>query len=134
MWQPCFVDIQYDPHPDGMPDPGEIVWAWVPYEEDATEGKDRPVLIIGREGDTLTVLQMTSQDHDLDEDQEAAAGRFWIDIGTGAWDAAQRPSEVRTNRLIRVPAAVVRREGAVLDRAHFDAVAAEVRRHHELSP
>ena len=24
----------YAPSPDGLPDPGEIVWTWVPYEED----------------------------------------------------------------------------------------------------
>jgi len=38
----------YDPHPDGLADPGEAVWGWVPYEEDFGRGKDRPVLIIGR--------------------------------------------------------------------------------------
>ncbi len=123
--------IQYDPHPDGEPDPGEIVWAWVPYEEDATEGKDRPVLIISRGGDTLSVLQLSSKDHDVDEQQEANAGRFWIDIGSGVWDSKQRPSEVRTNRIIQVDIEDVRRDGAVLDRKHFEAVAAEVRRHLE---
>ena len=28
--------IRYAPQPDGSPDPGEIVWTWVPYEEDHT--------------------------------------------------------------------------------------------------
>lgn len=123
--------IEYDPHPDGEPDPGEIVWAWVPYEEDATHGKDRPVLIISRDGDTLTVLPLSSKDHDFDEQSEAAAGRFWIDIGSGVWDSRQRPSEVRTNRIIRVDIEDVRRDGAVLDRPHFEAVATDVRRHLE---
>ena len=40
-------DGSYAPAPDGEPDPGEVVWAWVPYEEDASRGKDRPVLVIG---------------------------------------------------------------------------------------
>ena len=43
--------ISYAPHADGQADPGEVVWAWVPYEEDATQGKDRPVLVIGEDGE-----------------------------------------------------------------------------------
>ena len=30
------------------PDPGEIVWTWVPYEEHDGRGKDRPVLLVAR--------------------------------------------------------------------------------------
>ena len=37
----------YEPELDGQPDPGEVVWGWVPYEEDPSQGKDRPVLLIG---------------------------------------------------------------------------------------
>ena len=36
----------YAPEIDGEPDPGEVVWAWVPYEEDPSQGKDRPVLVL----------------------------------------------------------------------------------------
>src|SRR6478735_5672090 len=39
--------IDYSPDLDGFADPGEIVWAWVPYEEDPDRGKDRPRLEIG---------------------------------------------------------------------------------------
>ena len=42
--------LAYSPTADGKPDPGEIVWTWVPYEEDYSQGKDRPVLLIGRDG------------------------------------------------------------------------------------
>ena len=38
----------YAPEIDGEPDPGEVVWAWVPYEDDPSQGKDRPVLVLGR--------------------------------------------------------------------------------------
>ena len=38
----------YEPEADGQPDPGEVVWGWVPFEEDPSQGKDRPVLLIGR--------------------------------------------------------------------------------------
>ena len=123
------VEIRYAPHPDGEPDPGEIVWAWVPYEEDHSQGKDRPVLLIGRDGPWLLALQMTSRDHDRDEDQERRAGRVWVDIGSGAWDRQGRPSEVRVNRVLRIDPAQIRREGAVLARDRFDAVAEGVLRH-----
>jgi len=118
---------EYRPEADGQPDPGEVCWAWVPYEEDPTQGKDRPVLVIAeaRDADGATVLDclvMTSQDHDRDAAQEAAAGRHWMDVGTGAWDRERRPSEVRLDRLVRLRADEVRREGAALDRTIFDAV------------
>jgi hypothetical protein len=112
---------------DGEPDPGEVVWAWVPYEEDASQGKDRPVLVIGTEGDRLLALQLTSKDHDRDADQERRSGREWMDVGTGDWDSQHRPSEVRLNRLLRLDPSGVRREGAALDRATFDAVVAAAR-------
>jgi hypothetical protein len=120
-------DTTYAPRRDGRADPGEIVWTWVPFEEDHTQGKDRPVLVIGREGEWLIALALTSQDHDRDERQERASGREWVDIGTGPWDRQGRPSEVRVNRLIRVAPDAIRREGAVLPRARYDEVIAAAR-------
>jgi len=115
--------MTYAPRPDGRPDPGEVVWAWVPYEDDPSQGKDRPVLIVGRDdADRLWALQLTSKDHDRDAEQEKRAGRYWMDIGVGGWDRQGRPSEVRLNRLIRIDPEAVRREGAVLDRRRYDAV------------
>lgn len=119
--------MTYAPKPDGKPDPGEIVWGWVPFEEDHSQGKDRPVLLVGRDGDWLLALMLTSKDHDRDAEQERRAGRLWCDIGSGDWDPKHRPSEVRVNRVIRLSAHTVRREGAVLPRDRFDAVAAAVR-------
>ncbi|MEJ7633706.1 type II toxin-antitoxin system PemK/MazF family toxin [Aeromicrobium sp.] len=118
------MDIAYDPHPDDAPDPGEVVWAWVPYEDDPTQGKDRPVLVIGRQGETLVAVGLTSKDHDRDMQQEADEGRFWFDVGTGPWDSKGRSSEVRLNRLLTVDPTDVRRIGAVLDKPRFDAVVA----------
>ncbi len=117
------VRAVYSPSLDGEPDPGEVVWTWVPYEEDHSQGKDRPVLLVGRDGPWLLALQLTSQDHDRDAAQEARHGRLWMDVGTGAWDSRKRPSEVRLNRVIRVDPQAVRREGAVMDRRTFDRVA-----------
>ncbi|NLJ54343.1 MAG: type II toxin-antitoxin system PemK/MazF family toxin [Intrasporangiaceae bacterium] len=120
------VSIVYDPHPDGEPDPGEIVWAWVPYEEDHTRGKDRPVLLIGHDGPWLLALQLTSKDRDRNAAHELRQGRIWIDIGSGAWDHRGRPSEARVNRILRIAPDAIRREGAVLDEAVFTEVAAAV--------
>lgn len=124
------VPTTYLPEADGEPDPGEVVWAWVPYEEDATRGKDRPVLLLGEQDGTWTALMMSSQDHDLDAEDEARHGRYWMDVGSGAWDASGRPSEVRLDRLLRLDRASIRREGAALEASLFAAVAAAVREHH----
>jgi PemK-like, MazF-like toxin of type II toxin-antitoxin system len=121
-------DVAYRPRSDGRPDPGEIVWAWVAFDEGDGRGKDRPVLVIGRRGNELLGLMLSSQDHDRDADDEARHGRFWTDIGTGAWDSGHRPSEVRLDRLLILDPEAVRREGAALDRVRFDRVVAEARR------
>jgi hypothetical protein len=36
------VRMSYSPRTDGAPDPGEVVWTWVPFEENDGRGKDRP--------------------------------------------------------------------------------------------
>ncbi len=121
--------LTYDPHPGSLPDPGEVVWTWVPYEEDHSQGKDRPVLIIGRDGDWLLGLPMTSKDHDRDAAQEASEGRYWVEVGRGPWDSADRVSEVRVNRIIRMDPNGIRRVSGALDKARFTRVADGVRRH-----
>jgi hypothetical protein len=121
---PVTPRVTYAPVADGQPDPGEVVWTWVPYEDDPTQGKDRPVLVIGEERGRLLALQLTSRDHDHDAAQEERAGRVWMDVGVGMWDAQRRPSEVRLNRLLHIDPAAVRREGAALDRDVFEAVVA----------
>ncbi|GGB91727.1 type II toxin-antitoxin system PemK/MazF family toxin [Cellulomonas carbonis] len=110
----------YAPDLDGDADPGEIVWTWVPFEEDHERGKDRPVLVIGRDGPWLLGLVLTSRDRDSAPDPR---GERWMDLGAGDWDARRRPSEVRLDRVVRLDPDRIRREGAVLDRARFDAVA-----------
>lgn len=120
---------EYAPHLDGDADPGEIVWMWVPFEEDFTQGKDRPVVIVGRDHEWLLGLMLSSKDHSPTREQDTRYGRVWMDIGTGPWDKQRRESEVRLDRVIRVDPAHVRREGAILPREVFARVAAELRRH-----
>ena len=110
----ALAHASYQPIMDGDADPGEVVWTWVPYQEDASVGKDRPAVVIGAQGEGVYILQLTSKDHTREAAQEAAAGRYWFDIGTGAWDSKGRPSEVRLDRALWVKATDVRREGSIL--------------------
>jgi hypothetical protein len=126
------MTTSYEPEQDGEPDPGEVVWAWVPFEDDPDRGKDRPVLVIGRDGSELICLQLTSKDHDRDAEDEARYGRYWMDVGSGDWDREGRPSEVRLDRLLRMSESEVRREGAAMPEATFDEVVAAADRHHDL--
>ncbi|WP_127127170.1 type II toxin-antitoxin system PemK/MazF family toxin [Georgenia sp. SYP-B2076] len=123
-------ELTYSPSDDDQPDPGEVVWTWVPYDDDAARGKDRPVLVLAREGAGLVVAQMTSKDHDRDRADEARWGRHWVDVGSGAWDRQGRESEVRIDRLLWVDTVAVRREGAALDARRYAAVADALRAHH----
>ncbi|WP_330182545.1 type II toxin-antitoxin system PemK/MazF family toxin [Nocardia sp. NBC_01503] len=108
--------IVYSPQLDGRADPGEIVWTWVPYEEDPSNGKDRPVLVVGRDRGTLLGLMLSSNaDH--------ARHANWVGIGGGAWDHEGRPSWVRLDRVLDVPEDGIRREGAIVPRKTFDLVA-----------
>lgn len=122
--------LRYSPHPDELPDPGEVVWTWVPYEDDPKQGKDRPVLVLARTGDSAVVIQLTSKDHDRDAEQEAHWGRYWMDIGSGDWDAQHRASEVRLDRLLQVPLRSVRRTGGALDERRYNAVVRQLRKYH----
>jgi hypothetical protein len=123
------VRARYAPRLDGDADPGEIVWTWVPYEEDHRRGKDRPVLLVGTDGPWLLGVMLSSKDHSRDARDEARWGRYWLDIGSGPWDAQGRDSEVRLDRVIRVDRGAVRREGAVVGRAVFDRVVAGIAAH-----
>ncbi len=124
------VVVSYQPSPDGRADPGEVVWAWVPYEEDPVQGKDRPVLVVGRDGGFLVGLMLSSKDHDARRARDAAAGRTWMDVGAGGWDRQRRPSEVRLDRVLLLDPKEVRREGAALDEARFRDVANAARKLH----
>ena len=111
------VRLAYTPQRDGEPDPGEVVWTWVPYEERDGRGKDRPVVIVAASntGDFLAV-QLTSKAHDGDRD--------FVGLGDGAWDSEGRPSWARIDRVFRVRAGGIRREASSLDSRRYSLVAA----------
>ena len=120
------ASVKYAPSPNGKPEPGEVVWTWVPYEEDHSQGKDRPVLLIGSRGRYLLGLMLTSKDHDQDHRNDDS----YVDIGTGSWDRQRRPSEAKLDRILQISPADIRREGAVLDRKRFDSVSSALRELH----
>jgi hypothetical protein len=118
--------VRYAPSPNGRPEPGEVVWTWVPFEEDHSQGKDRPVLLVGTSGRYLLGLMLTSKDHDGD----SRRADDYVDIGTGPWDRQSRPSEAKLDRVLQVRPKDVRREGAILDAGRFSLVAAALRAKH----
>jgi hypothetical protein len=112
--------IVYAPDLDGKADPGEVVWTWVVYEEDPSKGKDRPVLVVGRDGSMLLGLMLSSQ-------ERRAEDRNWVSIGAGSWDYDGRASWVRLDRVLDVPEEGIRREGAILTREIFETIAGRLR-------
>ncbi|MGW8889281.1 type II toxin-antitoxin system PemK/MazF family toxin [Streptomyces sp. NPDC055749] len=114
------VRTSYAPNRDRDPDPGEIVWTWVPFEENDGRGKDRPVLVVAREErGTLLAVQLSSKQHDMD--------REWVALGAGPWDSSGRQSWVDLDRVLRVHEDGMRREACALDRERFDLVAGRLR-------
>jgi hypothetical protein len=114
---------EYAPEHDDEPDPGEVVWAWVPFEEDPSRGKDRPLAVVGRAIDKpgdLVCFLLSSKDRSDDDD--------WVLIGSGAWDEEHRPSWANISRPLAVVHQAVRREGGELSREQFDAVVDAARR------
>lgn len=108
------LQISYEPALDGDADPGEVVWAWIPYEDDPSQGKDRPCLVIGRIDDRLAVIALTSKASGPERDR--------FSVGTGEWDRERRPSFAKIDRVIAVVPGSVRREGSIFPRDRFDSV------------
>lgn len=108
--------ITYAPNRDGDPDAGEVIWTWVPYAERDGRGKDRPVLVIGRQdADRVYAVRMTSVSHDGDRD--------FLSIGSGPWDSRGRESWVDIDQLYSVHTRGMRREASSLDLKRFARVA-----------
>jgi hypothetical protein len=118
------VAVEYSPRLDGDPDPGEVVWTWVPFEEDPEQGKDRPVVVIGRRGKHLVGVPLTTKQ----SDREAQ-----IAIGTGEWDPKRRESYARIWRMLDIDEDATRREGSILDRKRFDFVVQAVDQYYDVT-
>src|SRR3954452_16882237 len=99
--------LEYSPDLDGLADPGEIVWTWVPYEEDPERGKDRALLVGGRHRRRLLGMMLSSRPHDDSDDL--------LDLGSVGWDREARLSYLRLDRVFALDEDDIRREGAVLE-------------------
>jgi hypothetical protein len=102
--------LEYEPSMDGDADPGEVVWAWVPFEEDASRAKGE-----------LIALMLSSKEPRDD----------YLELGAGAWDRDGRPSYLRLDRVFALDSDDdIRREGAVLGPAAFGQVVDVLRQRH----
>jgi hypothetical protein len=116
--------VSYEPRMDGDADPGEVVWGWVPYEEDPKQGKDRPMVVIGTRSSKLVAVPLTSKRDDRDPQ---------VPVGTGAWDRDRRDSYARIDRVLEISPRDVRREGAILEHDRFVAVVEAISRSHPVT-
>ncbi|MGW5127036.1 type II toxin-antitoxin system PemK/MazF family toxin [Streptomyces cyslabdanicus] len=128
------VHTEYAPAHDGAPDPGEIVWTWVPFEENDGRGKDRPVLVVARESaGTLLAVQLSSKAHDGAAGGAAQPLQWsrglprWVPLGSGPWDRSGRDSWVDVDRVLRLYEDGMRREACALDRMRFGLVVHRLR-------
>lgn len=110
------LQITYAPQRDGDPDAGEVIWTWVPYDENDGRGKDRPVLVIARHSaERVYGVRLTSKSHQGDRD--------FLSIGSGPWDSQGRESWVDIEQVYSVHTRGMRREASALDLEQFTRVA-----------
>lgn len=121
--RPDELAVSYAPDRDGDPDSGEVVWTWVPYVENDGRGKDRPVLVIGRQdAERVYAVKLTSRSHDGERD--------FLFVGPGEWDSAGRPSWADIDQVYSVHIDGMRREASALDIERFRTVAGALRVRH----
>ncbi|MFD5951190.1 type II toxin-antitoxin system PemK/MazF family toxin [Streptomyces collinus] len=100
--------------PESRPQPAEIWWADVPYE-DETRTKDRPCLVLAVRGERATVAKITTRfrgEH---------AGVIPLPPGS-VGDVRARASFLETDELREVPVWGFRRRIGVVDPALWDRV------------
>ncbi|MEU2430482.1 type II toxin-antitoxin system PemK/MazF family toxin [Streptomyces sp. NPDC007861] len=100
--------------PERRPQPGEIWWADVPYE-DGPGSKDRPCLVLQVRGGAARVAKITSKYHD------ERPGVIALPPGA-VGDAHGRPSFLETDELREVRVRDFRRRVGVVDPLLWDQV------------
>lgn len=113
----------YAPNLDGDPDPGEVIWAWVPYVENDGRGKDRPILIIARiDHEAYAGCYLSTKQH-----------RGFVSVGSGGWDSKGRESYLSPERVLRIEARDMRREGQILAQSRFSRALEAITRLHSFA-
>ena len=100
--------------PARLPEPAEIWWANVPYE-DRQGAKDRPCLVLAVRGQRVTVAKITSRN------RAERDGVIALPPGS-VGDAGGRASYLETDELRVVPVRDFRRRVGVMDPAVWDQV------------
>jgi hypothetical protein len=100
--------------PEGRPQPAEIWWADVPYEDEART-KDRPCLVLAVRGERATVAKITTRFRD------ERTGVIPLPPGS-VGDTQGRASFLETDELREVPVWGFRRRVGVVDPALWDQV------------
>lgn len=118
--------IVYAPDMDGQADSGEIVWAPVRLTNSDGTPKERAVVVVGRQRQTLLGLLISHRTEHQNEPN-------WVPIGATSYSRERVPSWVRIDRVIEVPESGIRRAGAVLPQKRFDIIAARLRKEHNWS-
>lgn len=114
---------RYEPNLDGEPDPGEVIWTWVPYAERDGRGKDRPVLILARlDSKSWAGCYLSTKEH-----------RGFVSVGTGTWDSQGRESFLSPERVLRVTDEGMRRESTGVDKKHYDRAVQAVKNWHGMA-
>ncbi|MGX1567494.1 type II toxin-antitoxin system PemK/MazF family toxin [Streptomyces sp. NPDC055506] len=98
----------------GLPQPAEIWWADVPYEDEART-KDRPCLVLAVRGERATVAKITTRF------RHERGGVIPLPPGS-VGDARGRASFLETDELREVPVWGFRRRVGVVDPALWDRV------------
>lgn len=112
--------FEYAPQIDGDPDPGEVIWTWVPYVENDGRGKDRPVLIIARiDENRVAGCYLSTNQRD-----------GYFRIGAGPWDSKGRVSYMNAERLLSISADGMRREGSLVPEDVFARATDAIRSRH----
>ena len=100
--------------PESRPQPAEIWWADVPYEDEART-KDRPCLVLAVRGERATVAKITTRFRD------ERTGVIPLPPGS-VGDTQGRASFLETDELREVPVWGFRRRVGVVDPALWDQV------------
>jgi hypothetical protein len=83
------VRMSYSPHTDGAPDPGEIVWTWVPFEENDGREWAEPAVDIPNSGSHTGMVSNPGPDA-----RRAGPGIAWKERRAATRHAACRCASV----------------------------------------